>query len=166
MRPVQPISIFRDGDYFAAYPSSTTLQIDLFTKGKQWDGDYFENSAESDLLGLLNFLDSPASVNWCQLNDIAMQTQNAVRDLSEVINDTQWQYRAMCELSIGFTEWVGEYEAVLGGESIVFDADGNPIGIDGSKWEQTASGGGTRELDDEITGFFTEAETIEVNQNG
>jgi hypothetical protein len=86
----------------------------------------------------------------------------------------------MCELRINFTEWVAEREGVLGNEKIevdengniikdgavVFDENGRPVSIDHTSWEQTASGGGTRELADGMTGFFTEAEVMEVKIDG
>jgi hypothetical protein len=169
-RPARPIAqLAADGSYVAAYPSETTLQVDLFTRGKlvtSSSGDYYENTAVSDLLRFVNYLDSPATVDWLTKNDISLYLLGSVQDLSEVVNDTQWSYRAMCELGIGFTEWAAEYESILGDENIKFDEDGNPMGICGGNWAQTASGGGTKELAAETTGFFTEAKINEVDING
>ncbi|MDR2359674.1 MAG: hypothetical protein LBD85_00105 [Oscillospiraceae bacterium] len=183
-RVARPIEQSADGSYIAVYPSETTLQIDLFTRGKRVTASggagYYENTAVSDLLRFVNYLDSPATINWLAKNDLSMHLLGGVHDLSEIINDTQWSYRAMCELRIGFTEWAAEYEATLGDDrvevneegdiikdgAVEFDAEGNPDGVDHTAWEQTASGGGTKELAGKNTGFFTEAEIREVNING
>ena len=155
----------------------------MFTRGRL-QGNHYVNTAVSDLLRFVNYLDSPASVDWQEQNDLAIQLLNGVQDLSEVVNDTGWGYRAMCEFRIGFTEWTAEYEAVLGNEetevdengnlaqdgAVVFDTtpgsrtEGSPIDAvhttdDPDQYEQTASGGGTRELADMPTGYFTEVET-------
>jgi hypothetical protein len=177
-RPKQPIAQFVNGNYVACYPTETTVQVDLFTQGKL-QGNHYVNTAVSDLLRFVNYLDSPATVDWCERNDISIQLLSGVQDLSEIVNDTAWSYRAMCEFRVNFTEWVAEYEAVLGNEDIkvdengnitqdgavVFDdTQGNPIDIvhttdDPTQYEQTPSGGGTHELADARTGYFTEVET-------
>jgi hypothetical protein len=160
IRTVQPVQQLINGIVFSAYPSATTLQVDLFTKGKA-NTQYHENTAENDLLDFINFLDSPASIEWSNSNDIGIQLLNGVQDLSEVINDSQWQYRAMAELTVAFTQWTAEYHGMLGEDAIVFDEDGIPTGVTRSNWHQTSSGGGTQELASETTGYF---ENVEITR--
>jgi hypothetical protein len=157
-RATQPITQMINGIVFSAYPSETTLQVDLFTKGRLSEAQYAENTAASDLLDFVNFLDSPASVEWSDAHDIAVSLLNGVQELSEIINDSQWQYRAMCELAVSFTQWSAEYNGVLGEESIAFGDDGIPSGVISEAWRQTASGGGTPGLAGAITGYFEDAE--------
>jgi hypothetical protein len=145
-----------NGIVFSSYPSETTLQVDLFTKGKFSEAQYAENTATSDLLDFVNFIDAPSTIEWSNRNDVSLRLLNGVQDLSEIINDSQWQYRAMCELAVSFTQWSAEYNGVLGEASIVFDENGIPIDVIRENWRQTASGGGTHELAGETTGFFEE----------
>lgn len=160
-RATQPITQNIDGIVFSAYPSEAPLQVDLFTQGNavKVDGDeYYENTATNDLLDFINFLDSPSTVEWSNSKDISIALITGVQDVSEVINDSQWQYRAMVELRLTFTQWAAEYNGVLSESGIVFGEDGIPIGVDTSKWKQTASRGGTDELAKATTNFFEEAD--------
>lgn len=158
-RAAQPVTQMINGIVFSAYPSELPLQIDLFTKGNTVDtteGPYVENTATSDLLDFINYLDSPATIEWSNRNDISVSLMSGVQDLSEVINDSQWQYRAMVEIRLAFTGWAAEYSGVLSEANIIFGDDGVPVGINREAWQQTASGGGTDELADAQTGFFDE----------
>ena len=154
-RPSHPITQAINGILFSAYPSDVALQVDLFTKGRQNDSGYLANTALNDLLDFANFLDSTASTEWSGRNDISLALLNGVQDLSEVINDTQWQYRAMCEFAVSFTQWTAEFHGVLSESGIEFGEDGIPTGVIRENWRETASGGGTEELANE------RAETIE-----
>ena len=158
-RTAQPVNQLINGIVFSAYPSEAALQVDLFTKGKavtvnETAGAYSENTAVNDLLGFVNFIEGAASVEWSGGQDVSVRLIGGVRDLSEVINDSQWQYRAMAELAVSFTQWAAEYNGILGEYSIIFDDSGSPVDVNREEWRQTASGGGTQELADESTGFF------------
>jgi hypothetical protein len=160
-RASQPITQMINGIVFSAYPSTVPLQIDLFTRGREVDeseGEYSENTATSDLLDFVNFLDSTSTIEWSNKNDVSLILLGGVQDLSEIINDSQWQYRAMVEISVSFTQWAAEYNGVLTEKSIVFGEDGLPVGVTGTDWQQTASGGGKQELADEKTGFFEQTQ--------
>jgi hypothetical protein len=168
-RATQPVTQMINGIVFAAYPSETMLQVDLFTKGNPVStstGKYNENTAAGDLLDFVNFLDSPATVEWSNKHDIGIMLNSGVQDLSEVINDSQWQYRAMVELRVTFTQWAAEYNGLLSESSIVFDDNGQPVGVDAINWTPTASGGGTQDLADATTGSFEEViPEIEKEEN-
>ncbi|MDR3165436.1 MAG: hypothetical protein LBU13_07640 [Synergistaceae bacterium] len=154
-RALQPITQAINGILFSAYPSDVTLQVDLFTRGKRSKSGYLANTALNDLLDFANFLNSTASTEWSSRNDISLALLSGVQDLSEVINDTQWQYRAMCEYTVSFTQWAAEFYGILNEDSIVFGDRGMPTGVIRENWQITASGGGTEELANE------RAETIE-----
>jgi hypothetical protein len=155
-RPPQPITQMINGLVFSAYPSTTTLTVDLYTKGRLAEVGYYENSAENDLLDFVNYLDSISTIEWSDKNDISIQLMSGVQDLSEIINDSQWQYRAMCEFGVGFTQWAADYYGIFNESSIIFGEDGIPTDINRDNWQQTASGGGKQELADETTGSFEE----------
>lgn len=163
-RAGQPITQMVKGVVFSAYPSEVSLQIDLFTKGNTVDipgGAYVENTATSDLLDFINYLDSPATVEWSSRNDIGVSLMSGVQDLSEIISDTRWQYRAMAEIRLTFTQWAAEYNGILNEEQIIFSDSGQPVGVIDANWQQTASGGGTEELARTKSGAF---EDVSVNQ--
>lgn len=160
-RAVQPITQMINGIVFSAYPSDVPIQIDLFTKGQtvnvEFD-EYSENTALNDLLDFVNFMDSVSTIEWSNKNNISVSLLNGVRDLSDVLNGNQWQYRAMCELQVAFTQWAAEYHGILNEASIIFEK-GLPVDVIRENWKQTASGGGTKTLADESTGFFEEVIT-------
>lgn len=157
-RAIQPVTQMVGGIVFSAYPSELPVQVDLFTQGQAVevdDKEYYENTATSDLLDFVNFLDSPATVEWSARHDVGIALLGGAQDLSEVINDSQWQYRAMVELRLTFTQWAAEYNGIINDAGIVFE-DGAPVGIGNSNWKQTASGGGAQGLADAATGAFEE----------
>lgn len=154
-RSSQPITQAINGILFSAYPSEVALQVDLFTRGRQIGPGYLSNTALNDLIDFASFLDSTASTEWSGRNDISLALLSGVQDLSEVINDTQWQYRAMCEFTVSFTQWAAEFHGILSEAGIVFGDYGMPTGVIRENWRETASGGGTEELANE------RAETIE-----
>jgi hypothetical protein len=153
-----------NGIVFSAYPSDTTLTVDLYTKGKLTEAGYYENTAENDLLDFVNFLDSVSTIEWSNKNDITIQLMSGVQDLSEIINDSQWQYRAMCEFSVDFTQWTADYYGILSEDSIVFSNSGIPTDVNRENRQQTASGGGEQELAEETTGAFEEIAPEEIKE--
>lgn len=158
-RVTQPITQMVNGIVFSAYPSEVPLQIDLFTKGNAVstpEGTYSENTAVGDLLAFVNYLDSTATIEWSNKNDVSVSLMSGVQDLSEIINDTRWQYRAMTEIRLTFTQWAAEYNGLLTEENIIFK-DGVPVGVDTANWQPTASGGGTEELARVQSGAFEES---------
>ena len=159
-RPYQPIKQKVGGVIVHAYPSRTTLQVDLYTKGAATNTDpgvtaAYENTAVNDLTDFLNFINSEYVDDWGDLHDISIQCHQ-VTDLTELINDVSWEYRAMTELEIGFTQnAVGHtgtmYESgaqhydngrpmrdpetgmpLYDNGRPMYDADGNPLDPDGN----------------------------------
>lgn len=166
-RATQPITQMVNGIVVSAYPSEVPLQIDLFTKGNTVstpEGSYSENTAESDLLDFVNYLDSTATIEWSNQNNVSVSLMSGVQDLSEVINDSRWQYRAMVEIRLAFTQWVAEYNGVLTEANIIFNDAGIPIGVDNTNWQPTASGGGTEELARVKSGAFDETPINQIQE--
>lgn len=166
-RATQPITQMINGVVFSAYPSEVPLQIDLFTKGGTVDtpeGAYAENTATSDLLAFINYLDSTATIEWSNKNDVGLSLINGVQNLSEVINGSEWQYRAMAETLLTFTQWAAECNGVLTEENIIFDDKGVPIGVNNADWQPTASGGGTEELARVKSGAFDETPINQIQE--
>lgn len=163
IRHYQPINLNSNGVPVGVYPSKTTLQIDLYTKGRQTSTSSgvmaaFDNTAVNDLTDFLNFINSPFVDNWCGINDISLLA-NQVRDLTGLINDTSWDYRAMLELEIGFTQTAAGFSGIMFEDGAKLDDDGNPLDAGDDPFTPTPSGGRTQDLADDFTGWFEAVET-------
>jgi hypothetical protein len=155
-RTLYPIMEVRNGVSCGYYPSKTALEINLFTKGapivSEGETIAYENTAVADLTEFLNFVGSPHVIAWCLERDIDITPSSDVLDVTALISDTQWEYRAMVELEIDFVQYAIGATGILDETSIV---DG---GID-PKWNgPTPSGGGTQELADKDIGYFQSVE--------
>lgn len=156
IRHYQPIKQNADGVPVYVYPSTTRLQVDLFTKGAKTTDEpdvktAMVNTAVNDLTDFVNYLNSIYVDNWSGANDITILA-NTVRDLTALTNDTSWDYRAMVELEISFTQ-------IASGFTGIGYEDGVPY-----PFVPTPSGGGTQDLADQTTGWFEQVETPELIQ--
>ena len=150
------------------YQSYTTLQVDLFTKGAAITDEANitaarENTAVNDMIDFVNFLNSAYVDHWCLINDVSIQG-NAVRDLTQLINSTSWDYRAMIELEIGFTQNAVGYTGIMFEGGVLYDEDGNLI-PEPPPFETTSSGGRSKDLADQYTGWFEQVETEHVEED-
>lgn len=90
------------------YPCSTTVEINLYTKGKPIDieenvtGNNI-NTAVSDMLDFFNFIESDNITNLLAAKGIDISLIPPVRDLTSLQNDSRYRYRAMAEATILFT---------------------------------------------------------------
>ena len=102
-----PVKII-EGTPVAFYPASVPVQIDLFTHGRQEEvapgfTPIAENTAEDDMLAFESFLNSPFVTQWCHQHDIAIVVPTAVQDLTDLVHDTNYEFRAMLEIAVYFT---------------------------------------------------------------
>lgn len=190
-RPQNPSYENVNGELLGYYPSRITMTIDLFTHGKPVKDDVtgetvaYENTAVDDMLAFADFLNSDRTVNWCHTNDVAIQFEGDVQDLTGLVNDTNYEFRSRLVVLLYFTQKVVGHAAVATEESIR-PAEGSPSGpgsdpeggggegqpgqgrpqpgggvVIEPHYEQTSSGGGTEELATQTTGYFTEVEIKE-----
>lgn len=135
------------------YPSSTMLEINLYTKGKavtvaeNVTGNY-ANTAASDLQDFFNFLDSEAIVDKLASYGMDISLEPPVRDLTNLQNDSKYRYRAMAEATVSFSQDANGYYGI-GGMDV-----------------PNASGGGTAEMADATTDDIEEVEITEVPYEG
>lgn len=118
------------------YNYDFTFEINLYTVGKEvkvGSASYFENTAMENLEEFIRFLDSEEITDELAQKNVTIVCNPPIRDLSELIGDTKFNYRSMCEFTVSF----------------VGTADGE-YGVFGSKIVPNPSGGGKKE--------FTEAE--------
>lgn len=164
-RPLQPISIIIDGVPCGYYPSRTILEVNLFTKGELLDvGQGMTvpqvNTAENDLVGFCNYIDSPEVTKICSILDIAIMRHGEVKDISGLINDVEWDYRAMVEFDVDFTQVAVGAMGVLS-ESSIKTPDGSASQVIDPEWSETASGGGSESLASVETGYFEKVDIKE-----
>lgn len=186
-RPQNPSYENVGGEMLGYYPSRISMTVDLFTPGREVVDEEtggtvaHENTAVDDMLAFADFLNSEHTINWCHENDVAIQFEGDVQDLTGLVNDTNYEFRSRLVVLLYFTQKVVGHAAVATEDSIQ-PAGGRPPIPDGDEgedqpgqdtpkpgddiviephYEQTSSGGGTEELATQTTGYFTEVEIKE-----
>lgn len=149
------------GVFVDSYPSKTTLQIDLYTKGAAVNTDLeiesaYENTAINDLTDFINYLNSAYVDDWCERYDVSILC-NHVNDLTELINTVTWDYRAMTEIEIGFVQTAVGHTGIMWEKGKAYDEDGKAL-AEQPEFTQTPSGGRSKPLADEYTGWFNKVE--------
>jgi len=175
-RPLNPPTKIIDGRPVSFYPSSVPVQIDLFTLGKKKELAHgftpvMENTAADDMLSFVSFLNSEFAVQFCNQRDIAIVVPNTVQDLTGLINDTSYEYRAMIEVIVYFTYVAVGYSGTLSIDSVTHKNEsgevisGGDIQVEGAiltpELVVTPSGGGNDEVLTVEEGYFT---NVEINE--
>ncbi len=169
----------------AFYPASTSIQIDLFTNGAQEEVEQgftpiAENTAEDDMLAFASFLNSEYVVQWCHERDIAIVVPPTVQDLTGLIHDSNFEFRAMMEIMVYFTMTAIGYTGTLEagsvkhsgttvdpetGEEKPYEYEGGDIQADDVSElvpviKPTPSGGGNEDMAADEGGYFS---NVEIN---
>lgn len=169
-----PASSIVDGVPVNAYACWFSLQIDLFTHGREIpDSEQRENTAAEDLSALVDYLDSEYVSDLCFKNDISIEYESDVLDLSAAIYDANYEFRAEVTLTIRYTHRAVGHAGTYGEETVkvveITDTDpdtGEEITVDTKEtvdltepFEPSASGGNTEELARNTDcGYFTAVE--------
>lgn len=130
-----------DGHVWAYREMTASVDLNLYTKGRSVDGSStaFINTALDDLVSFLDYLGSEAGLGYQYKRGMAIAVSAQPRDLSALVREAQFQYRAMVELTVRFTDMTyGDYYQ-----------NNNEI--------PTASGGGSRKMVTEAS-YIEEAE--------
>lgn len=192
-RPTKPNNLVFDGVNVGQYASTLQLDVDLFTHGAPVeDGNgsviAYENTAVEDLCAFDDYLQSQYVLNWSDTHSVTIIRDGDVQDLTGIIGETSYEYRARMRLLLYFTSLAIEHAAVSGEDSVVYPTgrlrDGEEIFEPGApvrktsttggfgspeedkekrakivpQFQQTDSKGGTEILVQFSTGYFTEAE--------
>jgi len=163
-RPLNPPTKMIDGRPVYFYPATMPIQIDLFTHGKIAEvapgfTPVTENTAEDDMIGFASFLNSAYAVQWCSKKDIAVVVPNVVQDLTGLLNDTNYEFRAMIELTVYFTMTAIGYTGTLETESVKRPSGNGDVTID-PIIGYNPSGGGNADFSDYENDYFT---NVEIN---
>lgn len=134
------------------YNYDFTFEINLYTVGKEvkaGNASYFENTAVEDLEEFVRFLDSEGTTKELAQKNVTIVFNPPIRDLSELIGDTKFNYRSMCEFTVSFAGTAdGEY------------------GVIGNKSVPNPSGGGLREFMEAEISVIEEVIIQEESYNG
>lgn len=194
-RPLFPVIDIVDGHTTHNYATSIPVVIDLFTNGAPVVNPStgklvgYEDTAVDDMLAFADFINSDHTQDWNREHDIAILIDGEILNLTGLVNDNNYEYRARMNLLVYYTQTSVGRTAVLHEESILYpDGEGGytdtpPVETesttggwetDASEKEQeavivpdftpTPSGGGSEELAHEVEGYFTEAEIKEENE--
>lgn len=159
-----------DGEPCLYYPSSMKLEVQLFTNGRTLSNGAMENTAVGDLTDYVNFMMSQYMTSELSKREMSILTAGSVQDVTAVINDASYEYRAMVEFTVYFTVASTGYTGILDESSIKTDL---PDPEDPGKvlpphivpeWKETDSGGRNKELAEKSVGYFTRAEISEMKE--
>lgn len=126
--------ILVDDDGERYYQCDTTVQIDLYTRGRPvtvGDGvtGNYANTAVSDMMDFFSFVESERITDRMSEMGISIALMPPVRDLTGLQNDSKHRYRSMAEASVSF----------------LMSADGG-YGLSGMSIVPSPSGGGTADM--------------------
>lgn len=105
------------------------------------------NTAVSDLQEFLRYLSSDAGQEFLEEHDICLQEEGSTLDASALLNESKYEYRALQEFSLSFTEEVFGHSGVTPPGK---QTENNTV--------PTPSGGGTDEQATDTSGWFESAE--------
>lgn len=168
------------------YQTKLPVQVDLYTHGEDEEPDETgyavgEDTAVNDLTDFCDYLESQYVIQWCHRINAAISTNGSVQNLTELITDTDYEFRAMVEFDFCFVHKAVGHAGIQGEESIKHpdipvppispaENDGSEAGYitpDDSgegveiqpEYKPTPSGGRSQKLVEETeTGYFTEVE--------
>lgn len=139
-----PIEYGDEADNRVGYPCEAMLEMQAYTKGRSlripgYSHTTPTNTAIGDLMEFVKYIGSPYFLNKTEKLGVSVLTASPIRDLTGLLNNNKYEYRAMLELQVGY----------------IADAMGM-AGITPSSGEfaQTATGGGTEELAAMMVGDF------------
>ncbi len=144
-----------DEDGGRYYPCHTTVEFNLYTKGKpiilgedKVTSNYI-NTATSDLMQFFLFVESESITDKMAEKGIEVTLLPPIRDLTELQNDSKYRYRAMAEATVTFVE----------------EANGS-YGVSGMIVTTNSSGGGTPEMAKESIKIIKEVEINKRTKGG
>jgi hypothetical protein len=105
-RPHTPLYVMKDGCPIGHYFSKIIVTIDLFTNGKPVTDNtglvVYENTAMDELLHFCDYLNGYVTLNWCNANNITILIEQEAQDLTGIVNDNNYEYRARQDISLYF----------------------------------------------------------------
>lgn len=103
---------FRNGDANAYRQIEASVDVNLYTKGRSIDGSktVYADTALDDMIGFLDYVQSNYGLGVTRRNNMAILVASQPKDMSALIREAQYQYRAMAEFTVRFTDMTnGEF---------------------------------------------------------
>lgn len=181
-RPYLPNYQQIDGTMVGCYQSRMMISVDLFTHGSPVIDDdtgqtvAYENTAMDDMLSFADYLNSQFVTAWSHMNDVTVLLEGDAQDLTGIINDNNYEYRARVVVMFYFTQKAIGETAVAKEQSIRYpvyaldpetgeimrDEEGNPIiACDPETGEPLWATKLPVETESTTNGYVTDAETVE-----
>lgn len=159
-----PVERDLDGELCRFFPTSMRLEVQLFTNGKPLKNGSAENTAVSDLTDFALFMVSEMVTQELG-GEISVLVDGPVQDVSAIINDASYEYRAMVEFTVNYVVASVGFAGILDESSIKAEPEPDPEHpgevipphID-QEWTPTDSGGRNADDANRRTGYFTEVE--------
>lgn len=159
-----PVESDLDGELCRFHPTSMKLEVQLFTNGRPLSNGAPENTAVADLTDFAMFMVSEMVTEELG-GDISVLVDGPVQDVSAIINDASYEYRAMVEFTVSYVVASVGFAGILDESSIKADPEPDPEHpgqvipphID-QTWTPTDSGGRNADDAERRTGYFTEVE--------
>lgn len=109
------------------YQTRLPLQVDLYTNGAEGPAgsDGFvslEDTAVDDMTDFVDYLESWYVTHWCDRINASIIINGPVQNLTGLVTDTDYQFRAMVELVFCFVHKAVGYTGIQGESSIVYPA--------------------------------------------
>ena len=144
-RKLHPVVTVDDGNPVMDFQMQADMEVNLFTQGRLIGGETYENTALSDLTDFVNYTESFKGIEWQDANNLCVQlVDGTLTDLSEIINETLYRYRARAVFRVYYTETT---EGMYGQGGITVP---------------NASGGGSSTYTDAEPEYF---ETVEIEED-
>lgn len=97
-------------ELIGSYETRMSITVDYFCHGLAIVDEStgatvaYENTAMDELIGFANYLNSKYVTDWCYLNDVAITIDDDAQDLTGIVNDNNYEYRARLSVQFYFTQ--------------------------------------------------------------
>lgn len=123
VRDLFPVERMANDRLVKYYQTRLPVQIDLFTNGEEGEPDengfvQMEDTAVDDLTDFLDYLESHYVQHWCDRINASFTVNGDVQPLTGLVTDTDYQFRAMVELTFCFVHKAVGYAGIQGEDSI------------------------------------------------
>lgn len=111
-RPYFSTRTLNEGIIEGHYLSRISVTVDLFTNGSPVKDDEDEtvayaNTAIDEMLTYCDFINSPQTVDWCTENNISIGVEGDAQDMTGIVNDNNYEYRAKQEMFLYYMHDTG-----------------------------------------------------------
>lgn len=142
------------------YQTKLPLQIDLYTNGAEGspgpDGFVtMEDTAVDDMTDFVDYLESPYVIHWCDRINATIVVNGPVQQLTGLVTDTDYQFRAMVELVFCYVHKAVGYTGIQGESSIVYPGEPDTPGEPGTPVEPGTPGAAGNTGDGSEPGYIT-----------